>query len=507
MLRTAGILCHVTSLPGRFGIGDLGQSAYQFADWLAEARQGLWQVLPLGPPGFGESPYQTFSAFAGNPLLVGLDRLAEEGWLSPDELDNAPTFRAQEVDFEQVTPFREQQLSQAFDTFCQTASRAQTAEFESFRQEQSHWLNDYAYFAALKKAHAGEAWTQWSPAFVTRTSPVLKNPHTALARAIDFEAFVQFQFHRQWRDLKAYCNSRGIRLMGDVPIFVAHDSADVWAHQELFLLEEGGHPTVVAGVPPDYFSATGQLWGNPLYRWDVMRQDGFAWWLSRIRFALEQFDLIRLDHFRGFEAYWEVPAGAPTAAGGRWVKGPGQSLFQTIQATLGDVPLVAEDLGVITPAVEALRDEFGFPGMRILQFAFGDDPQAPTFQPHNFPRNCVVYTGTHDNDTTAGWFRSQAGEGSTRTAKQVERERNTALRYLGTDGREIQWDMIRLALASVADTAIVPLQDVLGLGNEARMNLPGTASGNWRWRCAAEIPAVHTERLADLTSVYGRQPP
>ncbi|HEY2250038.1 MAG TPA: 4-alpha-glucanotransferase [Planctomycetaceae bacterium] len=506
MPRTAGILCHVTSLPGQFGIGDLGQAAYHFADWLAAGRQGLWQVLPLGPPGYGESPYQSYSAFAGNPLLVGLDRLVDEGWLSPGDLEGAPEFSAQKVDFEIVAPFREQLLSQAFDTFCQTASPVQQAELAAFRQEQSYWLNDYAFFAALKKAHAGEAWTQWSPAFVTRKSPVLATPHVALARAVDFEAFVQFQFHRQWRELKAYCNARGIRLMGDVPIFVAHDSADVWAHQELFLLDEGGHPTVVAGVPPDYFSATGQLWGNPLYRWETMRQDGFAWWLSRIQFALQQFDLIRLDHFRGFEAYWEVPAGAATAAGGRWVHGPGQSFFQKIGAALGEVPLVAEDLGVITPAVEALRDDFGFPGMRILQFAFGADPQAPTFQPHNFPRNCVVYTGTHDNDTTVGWFRSQAGPGSTRTAKQVEVEHETTLRYLGTDGREIQWDMIRLALASVADTAIVPLQDVLGLGNEARMNLPGTASGNWRWRCPAGELARHSARLADLAEIYGRLP-
>ena len=335
----------------------------------------------------------------------------------------------------------------------------------------------------------------------------MKAPHTALARAIDFETFVQFQFHRQWRDLKTYCNTRGIRLMGDVPIFVAHDSADVWAHQDLFLLGDAGHPTVVAGVPPDYFSETGQLWGNPLYRWDSMRQDGFAWWLSRIRFALEQFDLIRLDHFRGFEAFWEVPAGSATAAGGRWVAGPGESFFRRILAKLGEVPLVAEDLGVITPAVEALRDEFGFPGMRILQFAFGDDPQAPTFQPHSFPHNCVVYTGTHDNDTTVGWFRSQTGQGSTRLGEaEVAAERAKTLRYLGTDGADIQWDMIRLALASVADTAIVPLQDVLGLGTESRMNLPGTASRNWRWRCPVEDLAAYSERLADLASIYQRTP-
>lgn len=506
MPRTAGILCHVTSLPGGLGIGDLGAAAYQFADWLAESKQGLWQVLPLGPPGYGESPYQSFSAFAGNPLLVGLDRLAEEGWLTSADLESAGTFNEQAVDFEKVGPCRENLLSQAYGNFCQSASPVQKAAFDAFRHEQSWWLDDYALFAALKKAHALVAWTEWSTPFVTRTSPALKAPHTALAKAVDFEAFIQFQFDRQWRELKAYCNARGIRLMGDVPIFVAHDSADVWANQKLFLLEESGHPTAVAGVPPDYFSETGQLWGNPLYRWDSMRQDGFAWWMSRIRYALQQFDLIRLDHFRGFEAFWEVPAGAATAAGGRWVAGPGESFFRRILEELGEVPLIAEDLGVITPTVAALRDEFGFPGMRILQFAFGDDPQAPTFRPHNFPSNCVVYTGTHDNDTTVGWFRSQAGQGSTRTAEQVAAERDTALRYLGTDGTRIHWDMIRLALASVADTAIVPLQDVLGLNTESRMNLPGTVQGNWRWRFTSDMLRGCSERLADLTAIYERTP-
>ena len=506
MPRAAGILCHVTSLPGRWGIGDLGAAAYRFADWLAESKQGLWQVLPLGPPGFGESPYQSYSAFAGNPLLVGLDRLADEGWLSREVLDSAPTFNEQAVDFEQVGPFREHLLSQAYDTFRRNAAAVQKSAFDAFRREQAWWLDDYALFAALKKAQGGVAWTQWSAAYATRTSPVLKSPHMALATAVDFEAFIQFQFHRQWSELKAYCNSRGIRLMGDVPIFVAHDSADVWAHQELFLLGEGGHPTAVAGVPPDYFSETGQLWGNPLYRWDSMQRDGYSWWLSRIRYALQQFDLIRLDHFRGFEAFWEVPAGSATAASGRWAAGPGKSFFQSILEQLGEVPLVAEDLGVITPAVEALRDEFGFPGMRVLQFAFGDDPQAPDFRPHNYPRNCVVYTGTHDNDTTVGWFRSPAGQGSTRTAKQVAAERDTALRYLGTDGTQIHWDMIRLALASVAATAIVPLQDVLGLGSQFRMNLPGTAQGNWRWRFTWGLLPGCSERLAELTSIYERIP-
>ena len=503
--RSSGVLCHVTSLPGQWGIGDLGEAAGRFAECLHQAGQGIWQVLPLGPPGFGESPYQSFSAFAGNPLLVGLDRLAEEGWLSPEELAGAPPFDRHSVEFEQVRPFREHCLMQAHRAFRKKATSQERAAFDDFRHEQGWWLDDYAFFAALKKKYAGEPWTKWSADLVARRPSALKARAAGLGAEIDEETFVQFQFHRQWQRLKSYCNSHGIRMMGDVPIFVAHDSADVWAHQDLFFLDERGQPTFVAGVPPDYFSATGQLWGNPLYRWDRMQRDGYAWWVERLRYALDQFDLIRLDHFRGFEAYWEVPAGAPTAAPGRWVAGPGAHFFQKVRETLGELPLVAEDLGVITPAVEALRDEAGFPGMRILQFAFGDDPKAGDYRPHNYPRHCVVYTGTHDNDTTRGWFESRAGEGTTRTAEQISEERRFALAYLGTDGSAIQWDLIRLALASVAETAIVPLQDVLGLGTEARMNLPGTSQGNWRWRFSEEmLTPEHIDRMRELTTIYDR---
>jgi 4-alpha-glucanotransferase len=503
--RSSGILCHVSSLPGDWGIGDLGEAARRFADWLQNAGQRLWQVLPLGPPGFGESPYQTFSAFAGNPLLVGLDRLADEGWLADADQENAPRSDGQAVDFEQVRPFREHCLEQAHRTFQKGATSQERAAFDDFRHAQAWWLDDYALFAALKKKHAGRPWTEWGPDLVSRRPSALKARAAELGAWIDEEAFVQYQFQRQWQRLKSDCNSRGMRMMGDVPIFVAHDSSDVWAHQDLFFLDERGQPTFVAGVPPDYFSASGQLWGNPLYRWDLMRRDGYAWWVERLRYALSQFDLIRLDHFRGFEAYWEVPAGAPTAAPGRWVAGPGAHFFRTVREALGELPLVAEDLGVITPQVEALRDEFGFPGMRILQFAFGDDPKADDYQPHNYPRHCVVYTGTHDNDTTRGWFESRAGEGTTRTTDQISRERRFTLAYLGTDGTAIHWDLIRLALASVADTAIVPLQDVLGLGTEARMNLPGTSQGNWRWRFSHQIlTAEHARRLKELTAIYDR---
>ncbi len=505
--RSSGILCHVTSLPGRWGMGDLGSVAYRFVDWLASAGQGLWQVLPLGPPGFGESPYQSYSAFAGNPLLVGLDRLAEEGWLSRKELDAAPAFDRHAVEFERVGPFREACLIRAFDEFRKSASSSQRAEFDAFRHEQSDWLDDYAFFAALKLSQDGRPWTQWTEAIIARRTGALKYDAAALANSIDREAFIQFQIDRQWRALKAYAHAHGIRLMGDVPIFVAHDSADVWANQHLFALDAHGQPTVVAGVPPDYFSETGQRWGNPLYRWDVMQSDGYAWWIRRLRHALTQFDLVRLDHFRGFEGYWEIPGDAPTAAGGRWVSGPGAPFFESVHETLGDLPLVAEDLGLITPAVDALRDELEFPGMRILQFAFGDDPKAPEYRPHNYPRHCVVYTGTHDNDTTVGWFQSQAGAGTTRTAAQIAQERALVLRYLGTPGRDIHWDMIRLALASVADTAVIPMQDVLGLGTEARMNLPGSAVGNWRCRFTDDqLTPAATDKLTELTNLYDRVP-
>jgi 4-alpha-glucanotransferase len=505
--RSSGILCHITCLPGRWGIGDLGEVSYKFVDWLALAGQGLWQVLPLGPPGFGESPYQSFSAFAGNPLLIGIDRLAEEGWLSSSELEAAPRFSAETVDFERVADFRDACLTRAFHEFRKAATSAINAEFDAFRHEQAFWLDDYALFAALKRAHGGRPWYEWDAALARRQQPALKGKAAALAEDLDREAFIQFQFHRQWRDLKDYANARGIQLMGDVPIFIAHDSADVWANRHQYFLDADGQTTVIAGVPPDYFSESGQRWGNPLYRWDVMRSDDYSWWIQRLRHAFQAFDLVRLDHFRGFEAYWEIPAALPTAAGGQWVAGPGAAFFRHLLDKLGDLPIVAEDLGVITPPVEALRDEFEFPGMRVLQFAFGDDPKASDYQPHNYPRNCVAYTGTHDNDTTCGWFDSRAGAGTTRTATQIAEERAFALTYLGSDGHQIQWDMIRLAVASVADTAIVPVQDVLGLGTKARMNLPGSAIGNWRWRFNERaITPEMTEKLAKLTDIYDRTP-
>lgn len=472
---------HPTSLPGRFGIGDLGPQAFHFADWLAEAGQKIWQVLPLGPVGYGESPYQLFSAFAGNPMLISPEKLVERGWLAEADVADAPAFPQDRVEFECVTPWKARLLRKAFEGF--TAGE----EFEDFCLRNGPWLDAFARFMALKEAHGGVWWRAWRPG---------AEPD---AREAEFHKFLQFEFFRQWRELKAYCARLGIRMMGDVAIYAAMDSADVWARPELFRFD------VVAGVPPDYFSATGQLWGNPIYRWDRMQSEDYAWWLARMRAALELFDLVRLDHFRGFEAYWQVPAGEETAVHGEWVKGPGAEFFRVLENRLGKLPVVAENLGVITPEVEAMRREFGFPGMAILQFAFGKDAQADDFKPHNYERNLVAYSGTHDNDTVAGWWRGDTGA-STRSAADVRRERAFARAYLHTRGAEMHWTLIRTLMASVADTVLFPMQDVLGLGSEARMNTPATASGNWRWRMrdGAAAPAL-ARRLREMAGLYARQ--
>jgi len=479
-------LLHITSLPGRYGIGELGPEAFRFADWLAAAGVRVWQVLPLGPVGFGESPYQLFSAFAGNPLMVSIDTLVARGWLSEADLGRVPRFPQSHVEFERVIPWKTRLLRRAFDRFRADALEADRQDFETFRQQNCGWLDDYSRFMALKEVHHNSAWPEWDP---TATAP---------PEGVEFHQFVQYEFFRQWNALKTYCAGLGVQFMGDLPIYVAHDSADVWAHRDLFRFD------AVAGVPPDYFSATGQLWGNPLYRWDRMAAQGYRWWIERVRAALQQFDAIRMDHFRGFEAYWEVPASETTAVNGRWVKGPGADLFRALHAALGPLPIVAENLGVITPEVEALREEFGFPGMAVLQFAFGTDPQASTFRPHNYIRSLVAYTGTHDNDTAVGWWRSEGGD-STRTAEEIAAEKARAKAYLASDGRPIQWALIRELMKSVADTVLIPLQDVLGLGSEARMNTPSTSNRNWRWRCR---PGVLTsslaERLRTMTELYQR---
>ena len=503
--RSSGILLHPTCLPGRFGIGDLGPQALRFADFLAEAGQTLWQVLPLGPTGYGDSPYQCFSALAGNPLLISPERLEEQGWLDAAALRQVPAFSEDRAEFERVTPWKIPLLEFAASRFFENVSAADRERFDAFCSENAGWLDDFALFMALKQHNSGAVWSRWESSIRWRKPAAMAAWREKLRQPVAVQKFQQFAFFEQWRQLRAYCRERSIRLMGDLPIYVSHDSADVWVNPQHYHLDPNGDPIVVAGVPPDYFSATGQLWGNPIYRWDVLAREGYRWWLERFRAVLEMVDMIRLDHFRGFEAYWEVPSTDPTAEHGRWVKGPGAELFQAARAALGELPLVAENLGVITPAVEAIRDEFGFPGMSILQFAFGNDAQASSFRPHNYPREVVAYTGTHDCDTTVGWWTSQGKGESTRSPEDIRREHEIAEKYLNTDGHEINWAFIRALEASVADTVLIPLQDVLGLGSESRMNQPATLGGNWRWRYRREMltPQI-AQRLAELARLYER---
>jgi 4-alpha-glucanotransferase len=459
-------------------------------------------MLPVGPPGYGESPYSAESAFAGSPHLVSLDGLAASGLLDPGTLTPREALRADRVDYPSMAAHRAKHLRAAFDAF---EARGDRQGLDAFCEENRAWLEELTLFRALKRAHGGVQWTLWPAPLRRREAPALAAARRQLAREVAQEKFLQYVFDQQWVALRAYASARGVRLIGDLPIFVAHDSADVWQDPESFFLDEVGAPTVIAGCPPDYFSATGQRWGNPLYRWRRMKKNGYAWWIERLRVALRRFDAVRLDHFIGFQRYWEIQATEPTAVRGRWMKGPGSDFFDAVGRALGHLPLIAEDLGEVTPAVYALRDRYRLPGIRILQFAFGNDRSAPSFLPHNYPRRAVVYTGTHDNDTVVGWFHDEGGPDSTRTALQARSEREAALRYLGTSGKEIHWDMIRAALASVARLALFPLQDVLGLGSEARMNRPGQARGNWAWRFAGNaLTPELADRLAGLTRTYGR---
>jgi 4-alpha-glucanotransferase len=502
--RASGILLHPTSLPGPYGIGDLGPSAHRFLEFLTHAGQRIWQVLPLGPTGYGDSPYQCFSAFAGNPLLISLDALVADELLTESDIAPARDLPSRFVDYGCVIAHRQPLWRRALERFEARAPVSARDAFAAFCVDGSAWLDDYALFMAVKEAHNLVSWTKWERPIALRDAAAVSRWRDRHAREIRAHQFAQFLFFSQWRALRAAAHAAGISLMGDIPIFVAHDSADVWAKRHLFQLRDDGTPAVVAGVPPDYFSATGQLWGNPHYRWDVLAREGYGWWIARVRAALALVDMVRLDHFRGFEASWEVPGDATTAIKGRWVKGPGAALFEAMQREIGSLPFVAENLGVITPEVEALRERFDFPGMAILQFAFGTDPQGPEFRPHNYPRNRVAYTGTHDNDTTVGWWTSGTGH-STRSDADLVAEHELTCRYLGSDGREIHWDFIRAVLASVADTAIVPLQDVLGLGSEARMNQPATSSGNWRWRVdASALTDPLARRLGVLAETYDR---
>lgn len=502
--RSSGILLHPTCLPGPYGIGELGPEAHRFADFLRDAGQKIWQVLPLGPTGYGDSPYQCFSAFAGNLLLLSLDVLVQRGYLDQRDLDNRPLFPADHVDFGRVIEWKMPLLRKAYQGFLDTDFP--NSDYDFFNNRHGEWLHDFALFMALKQVHKQAMWTHWEPKYALRDQAALEHAQRwDLREEIGCQKFIQFEFERQWLELKAHCEQIGVRLMGDLPIYVALDSSDVWAHPELFELQPDGNPKVIAGVPPDYFSATGQCWGNPIYNWEQHAKEGYLWWIARFRRSLEMLDLIRLDHFRGFEAYYEIPGGATTAVNGRWVKGPGAPLFKALESALGRLPIVAENLGVITPDVEALRERFGFPGMAILQFAFGKDPQAPDFKPHNYVHHLVAYTGTHDNDTVMGWWHSTGAGDSTRTEADVAAELDHARRYLNTDGTEINWVMIRTLMASVADTVLFPLQDVIAVGSEGRMNLPGNASGNWRWRYRSTdlLPSMAT-RLNEMVRTYER---
>jgi 4-alpha-glucanotransferase len=499
--RASGVLLHPTSLPGPHGIGELGADARRFVDFLAATGQRWWQILPLGPTGFGNSPYQSHSSFAGSPLLIDPQGLVERGWLRPEEVDLRLPVRADGVDFEHVSANKDRWLKLAFERFDVERNHP---HFDEFRAANSFWLPDYAFYHALKDAHSALPWYQWEPELIARDPAECARWRERVADRIRFHEFLQFVFEIQWQSLRDYCREKGVMLIGDLPIFVAHDSACVWAHPELFHVDSRGRPAAVAGVPPDYFSATGQLWGNPLYRWRVHARTGYYWWVERIRFLLGRVDQIRIDHFRGFEAYWTIPAGSLTATTGRWTKGPGRPFFNALHRQLGSLPLIAEDLGVITPEVEALRDELGLPGMRVLQFGFGADPAADLYLPHGFVHHCLAYTGTHDNDTTVGWLTSTEVT-STQTRDEREAERAFVRRYVGRQDGDTHWEMIRLAAASIADTAIIPMQDILGLDSRARMNRPGTAEGNWTWRFQwDQLGTGERARLADITAVYGR---
>ncbi|HJS18402.1 MAG TPA: 4-alpha-glucanotransferase [Anaerolineales bacterium] len=494
--RAGGILLHPTSFPGRYGIGDLGPQAFRFVDWLASTGSKLWQILPLGPTGYGDSPYQCFSAFAGNPYLISFDALMEDGLLTEDDLESMPAFSASRVDFGQLIPWKLNLLQIAFSRL-PSAPEEFHSELERFNQDNASWLDDYVLFMSIKEANGGGAWSDWDEGLRLRKKPALEKARADQAENILRHSFYQFLFFRQWNKLKKYAHEREITIIGDIPIFIAYDSADAWANPKLFFLDEKSLPTVVAGVPPDYFSATGQLWGNPLYRWKAHKKTDYEWWIERFHSVLNLVDIVRLDHFRGFAGYYEIPFGSPTAEHGRWVTGPGRDFFKKLSPALTDkkgetLPIIAEDLGVITPDVIELRDKFHLPGMKILQFGFGaaDDP----FLPHNYSRNCVAYTGTHDNDTVRGWYESAP-----------ERERDFAHRYLGTDGTTISWDMIRCVWASVAVYAIAPMQDMLNLGGEARMNFPSRLGGNWDWRMGEDdLSDSLAVRLKELNDLYLR---
>jgi len=491
--RCSGILLHPTSLPGPHGIGDLGPEAYRWVDWLAGSGCAYWQTLPLGPTGYGDSPYFCFSAFAGNPYLVSPDLLTADGFLAPADTTGAPAFPGGRVDFGMVIPWKLGLLDQAFDRFRMNPPEGSVSGYHAFRRAESAWLDDYALFMALKDTHGGGPWAKWPADLRHRRPGALAEARAALTLEIERQAFRQFLFFDQWRRLRDHARGRGVRVMGDAPMYVAADSADVWAHPELFKLDDDLQPTVVAGVPPDFFTEEGQLWGNPVYDWEHHATDGYSWWIARLRALLALADLVRIDHFRAFVDYWEVPAGSPTAASGHWVPGPGAAFFRRVEKALGGLPIVAEDLGVLHPEVPALLEEVGLPGMKVMQFAYDGDPSNP-FRPEHHSENCIAYTGTHDNDTTVGWYRSLCA-----------RQRRAVRAALGSRGRGVAWDLIRAAWASPAFLAVAPVQDVLEVGPEGRMNTPGSSGANWSWRLGeAALTPARQERLAEANRAAGR---
>lgn len=505
--RSSGILLHVTSLPGDGGVGDLGRGAYAFLDFLESARQSLWQLLPLGPPAKGNSPYSCYSAFAGNSLLIDVEGLVDLQLVSAEQLaqarhdaaDTAEAHAANAVaDFERARRYKMPLIAEAFRCLQASADHPLREPLDRFRSENQSWLADFALFSALATEFGDTDWTRWERNLVCREPSALQRWRDELADEIALIEFTQFLFRMQYDRLKSEANQRGIQLFGDMPIFVARESADVWANQQIFALDESGNPSVVAGVPPDYFSETGQLWGNPLYDWEELRKTDFRWWIDRFRAAFRDFDILRLDHFRGFEAYWEVPADAETAVDGRWVDGPRDGLFAAVGAALGELPIIAEDLGMITDEVHALRDRLGFPGMRVMQFGF-DQEHDVFHRPDHFPQHSVAYTGTHDNDTIIGWYNARGGDSDPILSRFLQAPEECGL--------PIHWQLIQLVLNSAADTAIIPMQDLLGLDTNARMNIPGQATGNWTWRCAANAFAPETaQHLAQLTIDSGRNP-
>ena len=491
--RASGILLHPTSLPGKYGIGTLGKAAFDFIDFLTKSKQQYWQILPLGPTGFGDSPYQCYSAHAGNPDLIDAELLVKYGFLEQQDLTMLPLSDDGQVNYEAVQKSRLPLLEKAFHAFHVNASELEKLAYRNFLKSNSPWLNDYALFRSIKEESGNIPWYTWEPDLKFRKPETLKAAETRLTGRIDFHKFLQFMFFKQWTSVKEYAKKHRIKIIGDIPLYISPDCSDAWANPGVFEYDEQLNPIRVGGVPPDYFSETGQLWGNPLFRWDMMKNDNYKWWMDRIRTNLTLYDVIRIDHFRGFSAYWAVPYGEKTAINGVWVPGPGKEFFNALLNEFGKLPIIAEDLGVMTPEVEDLRDSFGFPGMKILEFAF-DSSEANDYIPHSYNKNCIVYTGTHDNDTVVGWFE-----------KATAADRKQVLDYINCSEKGIHWSFVRLAWASVAYTAIVPMQDLLGLDSGSRMNLPGTTGGNWKWRSReGDFSDDLANSIAFLTRLYGR---